>query len=442
MKTGMKTGMKAGMNPHPKRGCCRRLRISEDNARFLLLGVVLIIYLLSGALLFQFLEQDEEVRMRKRYWEAYDHFLSRFEQNQASMSDVEVLMEAYSQAKVSGMLNGTRPRWDFLGSFHFVATIVSTIGYGATTPQSNVGKVAVMFYGFLGCSGGILFFNLFLERIITFLAFLLRTYHVRELRKFRSRRVSVSFSNNPGSGDKRRASQDSVLETEDSLENWKPSVYWVMVCLLGIALVIATGVSAMYSPLEGWTYLESIYFCFVTFATIGFGDFVSAQKPEYPNEAFYHMGNFLCLTFGCCCIYSLFNVISIVIKQFLNWLIKKLDLQCKFHKGKKSSPSHLGRRFPKPKISKKTTEQDVDSVYDSGSEEGSDEMISTHVKSNKFSLAVLQKQLYETAHHHHHHHHHHHTVVVSQPRTPTGSFTPGTVGPLAIVTQKLEGDSV
>jgi hypothetical protein len=237
----------------------------------------------------------------------------------------------------------------------------------------------------------------------------------------------------------------------------------------------------MYSPLEGWTYLESIYFCFVTFATIGFGDLVSAQKHSYPNEALYHVGNFVCLTFGCCCIYSLFNVISIVIKQVLNWIIKKLDNLFQFEKSnslgqqmrrrssvqrnkkKRLSPDHLGRRFPNPtklagnnkspagrlatKAHKSKTrgnsspagdiDMEVDSVYDSGSEHGSNEMISSHMRTNKFSLAVLQKQLCETAHMSRHPNR---TMIVAS-HTPTGHFTPGTVGPLAIVSQKL-GESV
>jgi len=56
-------------------------------------------------------------------------------------------------------------------------------GYGNTTPQTTAGRASVIFYGFFGCSIGILFFNLFLERIITLLAYILRGVHVRRLRK-------------------------------------------------------------------------------------------------------------------------------------------------------------------------------------------------------------------------------------------------------------------
>lgn len=56
-------------------------------------------------------------------------------------------------------------------------------GYGNATPQTTTGRVAVIVYGFLGCSSGILFFNLFLERIITLLAYILRAIYLRKMQK-------------------------------------------------------------------------------------------------------------------------------------------------------------------------------------------------------------------------------------------------------------------
>lgn len=71
-------------------------------------------------------------------------------------------------------------------------------------------------------------------------------------------------------------------EDDVGLEHWKPSVYWVMLYLSLASCTMACSAAAVYSNLEDWDYLEALYFCFVSFATIGFGDYVSLQRPDYP----------------------------------------------------------------------------------------------------------------------------------------------------------------
>jgi hypothetical protein len=70
---------------------------------------------------------------------------------------------------------------------------------------------------------------------------------------------------------------DELDEDECSLDNWKPSVYWVMLYLTLASVTLALCAAAVYTPFENWSFFESIYFCFVSFATIGFGDYVSTQ---------------------------------------------------------------------------------------------------------------------------------------------------------------------
>ena len=287
-----------------------------------------------------------------------------------------------------------------------------------TTPRTTPGKIFLIFYGFAGCAGAFLFFNLFLERIITFLAFILRAIHEREMKR-------KGLLDGPAG---RRGSQSS---DDDNLDSWKPSVYGVMVILILGASVIACCASAMYHPVENWTYFESIYFCFVAFATIGFGDYVVSQQSEYDLVHLYRFGNFCFLVVGCCCIYSLFNVTSIVIKQLLNWLIKKLDCRC-FYKPKPRprrnaiTPNHMQKQANKMNAPDLT---DVDSNYDSesGSRRGSGEMINMceFLQANKISLAMMQKQLYETS--------------LRGQKIETGGIH-GPVGPLAILNKKLGQD--
>lgn len=285
-------------------------------------------------------------------------------------------------------------------------------GFGMTTPRTTPGKVLLIFYGIIGCSGAILFFNLFLERIITFLAYILRAIHDMELKR-------------KGLWSERR--RGSQVSDDDSLDSWKPSVYWVQLILLLSACTVACCASAMYYPVEEWSYFESIYFCFVAFATIGFGDYVVSQKANYKRVHLYRFGNFVFLVIGCCCVYSLVNVTSIVIKQVLNWIIKRLDCADCTCWLKRQNKARGRRNAITPGAAKnRHRDLEVDSNYDSelGSRRGSNEMISMKdfLQANKISLAMMQKQLAETANRHHH-------------RESNG--LQGGVGPLAILNKKL-----
>ncbi|CAB1335578.1 unnamed protein product [Coregonus sp. 'balchen'] len=299
------------------RGCCSRA-MNEDNARFLMLAVLIMLYLLCGAAVFSALEQPKERQAKERWAQRIESFTQK---HNLTRTDLETFLRFYEEANVAGIRVDTlRPRWDFTGAFYFVGTVVSTIGFGMTTPATVSGKVFLIFYGLIGCASTILFFNLFLERIITVLAFVLKSCH--ELQR---RRQGIM----PRDGHRKAPPPGPRDRDRDILAGWKPSVYYVMLILCVAAVVISCCASAMYSAAEGWGYLDSLYFCFVAFSTIGFGDMVSSQRVAYDgNQTTYRLGNFLFILMGVCCIYSLFNVISIVIKQTLNWLLRKLGILC------------------------------------------------------------------------------------------------------------------
>jgi len=107
-------------------GCCTALHLQEENSRFLLLAVVMILYMLFGATVFHYLERDGEERARQRYWNSYENFKKKY-QHIINDTDLNALLYEYGNATSSGLI-GKRPRWDFSGSFYFVATVVSTIG--------------------------------------------------------------------------------------------------------------------------------------------------------------------------------------------------------------------------------------------------------------------------------------------------------------------------
>uniref|UniRef100_A0A3P8S8H9 Potassium channel, subfamily K, member 12 like n=1 Tax=Amphiprion percula TaxID=161767 RepID=A0A3P8S8H9_AMPPE len=395
--------------------CCPRAPMNEDNARFCLLAGLILLYLLCGAAIFSALEHPFELRARLLWKQQLDNFTRRYRVN---LGALHTLLRQYEEANGAGIRVDTlRPRWDFSGAFYFVGTVVSTIGFGMTTPATIAGKIFLIFYGLIGCAATILFFNLFLERIITMLAYIMRWCHERRLR---CAGVGVMSSREESSGE------------EDSLEGWKPSVYYVML-ILGIAsIVIACSASTLYSSMENWSYVDSLYFCFVAFSTIGFGDLVSSQRQQYESQEAYRVGNCLFILMGVCCIYSLFNVISIIIKQTLNWILGKMVCSEK-RPPAQFRPKRIKRNAVQPVSSHRPAGNETDAVAEVYvGRRMSGEMISVNefMVSNKVSLALLQKQLSETAH--------------QGPRQSYGhqnGFSGG-VGALAIMNNRLQETSV
>ncbi|XP_042355944.1 potassium channel subfamily K member 13 [Plectropomus leopardus] len=407
--------------------------MNEDNARFCLLAGLILLYLLCGAAIFSALEYPFELRARRLWKQQLDNFTQRYRVN---LGALHTLLRQYEEANGAGIrVDALRPRWDFSGAFYFVGTVVSTIGFGMTTPATIAGKIFLIFYGLIGCAATILFFNLFLERIITMLAYIMRWCHERRLR---CAGVGVVSSREESSGE------------EDSLEGWKPSVYYVMLILGVASVVIACSASTLYSSMENWSYVDSLYFCFVAFSTIGFGDLVSSQRQHYESQEAYRLGNCLFILMGVCCIYSLFNVISIIIKQTLTWIVGKL----KKNRNRLRPPAHLRQKRLKrntvqpisshcPAGKHRYRDGSMETVCDSETDAGavadgvrvgrrlSGEMISVNefMVSNKVSLALLQKQLSETAH--------------QGPRQSyhQNGFSGG-VGALAIMNNRLQETSV
>ncbi|XP_061608759.1 potassium channel subfamily K member 13 [Phyllopteryx taeniolatus] len=423
--------------------------INEDNARFFLLAGLILLYLLCGAAIFSALEHPFELRARRLWRQQLENFTRRYAVHPRAL---RTLLRQYEEANGAGIrVDASRPRWDFSGAFYFVGTVVSTIGFGMTTPATIAGKIFLIFYGLIGCAATILFFNLFLERIITMLAYIMRWCHERRLRC-------------SGVGD--ASGRRDASGEEDSLEGWKPSVYYVMLILGLASIVIACSASTLYCSMENWSYVDSLYFCFVAFSTIGFGDLVSSQRQHYESQEAYRLGNCLFIVMGVCCIYSLFNVISIIIKQTLNWILEKSVRPRDRRLGSRSAggwwkrrprrtAAHLGRNRLKrnavrplsshcPAGRQRYADGSAETVYDSETDGGaltvgvhvgrrlSGEMISVNefMVSNKVSLALLQKQLSETAH--------------QGPRQSYGhqnGFSQG-VGALAIMNNRLQETSV
>ncbi|KFD54796.1 hypothetical protein M514_04230 [Trichuris suis] len=313
--------------PELRIGLFSFLRIGEENIRMVLLAILLIIYLSLGAMLFSVIEREQEAIERRTYLEKLERFkklhcgATGFLGHPLNCSELDELLDLRGNMSATG-LSEHKSSWDFFGSFYFVSTIVTTIGFGMTTPRTSLGKGLVIVYGFVGCSSSVLFFNLFLERILTFLSYLCRVGRSA----WRRRRRLSSF---PSEQTRESVEKDEDDDIRSYASDWRPNLYFFWVGLLLLSCTMITLAALLYTYAEEWSYLEAVYFCFVSFATIGFGDLISSQQAsEISTYKIYRILNFIVLFFGCCCIYSLLNVTSIVIRTVVNRIIASLNCHC------------------------------------------------------------------------------------------------------------------
>lgn len=111
------------------RGCgcgCGSGHLNEDNARFLLLAALIVLYLLGGAAVFSALELAHELQAKQRWEERLANFSRR---HGLSRDELRDFLRHYEEATEAGIrVDSARQRWDFTGAFYFVGTVVSTIG--------------------------------------------------------------------------------------------------------------------------------------------------------------------------------------------------------------------------------------------------------------------------------------------------------------------------
>jgi hypothetical protein len=130
-----------------------------------------------------------------------------------------------------------KEQWTALGTVFFLTHLATTIGYGTSHPQTPGGRLATIVLALIGIP--------VMGYTLTQVARMNLTMCVVFLRK--------------------------VFGMEIRSAAGYMRILWTLL------LVLLLGGAFVYSCLEPWTYLESLYFCFVTLSTVGFGDFLPSS---------------------------------------------------------------------------------------------------------------------------------------------------------------------
>uniref|UniRef100_A0A8C8RA13 Potassium two pore domain channel subfamily K member 4 n=1 Tax=Pelusios castaneus TaxID=367368 RepID=A0A8C8RA13_9SAUR len=146
-KESILSGAGVGQAPPGGRGSVMR------RATVLALLAVVLIYLVSGAFVFRLLEQPHESRQQEALQVAREQFLQRHRcVPSQELDDLIVHVRDAMGAGVDPAANSTNAttNWDMGSAFFFAGTIITTIGFGNTSPKTEGGRLFCIFYALVG----------------------------------------------------------------------------------------------------------------------------------------------------------------------------------------------------------------------------------------------------------------------------------------------------
>lgn len=241
----------------------------------LIRGIVIIVYLLVGALVFRELEHKER---DKTYWKRTLHKEREKLINEFNITLDRLLQYEHLVRRRRFEIFVEHKDWDYYQSLYFASTVTTTIGYGHITPQTQSGRLFLIIFALIGIPLNILALASVGEHITVAIFYFLRYISKKCCHKSKMNHINIK-------------------------------VMFVSVSLMVIMLFLG---GMLYCYTEDWSYIDSIYYCFVAMATIGFGDLVPnrGRAPDSDREQGIWFLRALYISIGLSLVSTVFTALS------------------------------------------------------------------------------------------------------------------------------------
>ncbi|XP_058471623.1 potassium channel subfamily K member 17 [Solea solea] len=254
----------------------------------LILGLVYVAYVLIGGVVFWKLEGEHgqadisQVMIRRR-----NLLMTYTCLNQEGLDEMVQIVHDASKLGLSLKSNRTSDGfWRFTSSAVFAATVVTTIGYGSMSPSSTKGQIFCVFFALIGIPLNVVVLN----RVGKYMLVI-------------ERKICDFFEGKTG---RRKVSRFCVH---------------LVSYLLGVLLFFIMPM-LVFQKFEGWSLSQTIYYCFISLSTIGFGDYVADTNPDKHYPDWYSVLMASWIFFGLAWLALVINH-SIDILEQLNNLVKQ-----------------------------------------------------------------------------------------------------------------------
>lgn len=220
----------------------------------LLYTVCYIAYVALGGLCFLLIEGPQEDAMHKNMMVAKANLIKKHPG--VTEDALDEFLNDVTSFRVRGVISpNATTKWTYSEAVFFSVTLLTTIGYGHVAPVSPLGKATCMVYTGFGIPFTLLLLAAYVQRLM----------NASEVFK---RILFCSLKN--------------VV---------KP----VVIHFIHVGTIIASIVilcflipAIVFSHLEaGWSYLDALYFCFISLTTVGLGDFVPSLSPNQSYSDLY-----------------------------------------------------------------------------------------------------------------------------------------------------------
>uniref|UniRef100_A0A8C4S1C8 Potassium two pore domain channel subfamily K member 4 n=1 Tax=Erpetoichthys calabaricus TaxID=27687 RepID=A0A8C4S1C8_ERPCA len=211
--------------------------------------MMVLFYLVIGALLFRVLEEPYESQQHMDVYIKKSYFLLNHSCVSPEQLDELIAMLKYSICKnpltifIFIVSTNFSTRWDLASAFFFSGTIITTIGFGNISPKTDGGRLFCIFYALIG----IPMFGILLAGVGDHLGTGLR----KGIGKIEA--IFLKWHVSP-----------TVVRVISAV------LFILIGCLLFVALP-----TVIFQKVEEWTFLEAVYFVIITLTTVGFGDYVA-----------------------------------------------------------------------------------------------------------------------------------------------------------------------
>eukprot|EP00794_Sanderia_malayensis_P003503 gene3503-4003_t len=301
-----------------------------------------IVILYSGGFIFMYLEAEEAAKSlspSKELLLLKEEIRKRLNNTTSSTTAADVNAMFMNLEKAMKQNGAKEPyRWDYYESCFFVGSLITTIGYGNIAPTTYGGQVFTMFFSLIGIPLTMLVLRNLTTKITNTVAKIV-TYSFKLIEDSK-RRVNhtgvVDVENNtprqsiiglrlmrrlPGKNARAADTGNNVtqkqIHNKDTFSRSDKKVKVACIILLTLVVISFIFIAAMIrTASEGWSFVTSVYFWFVTITTVGFGDYLpyDGRKPNsLIKTIIYYMGAFY-LLIGLALIASLITSISLLLE--------------------------------------------------------------------------------------------------------------------------------